>query len=736
MPKERTKKRTPAPKKELEKTVSEILVANEKDLRPYIEILNFTPENIIQSQMGSLLGVFEIKDDDENSAYIVNFLSSVAKKEYFANPKRLPEENFESALNKINLALSEIAKHGNIQWLGKTDIAICAIEKNNIYFSAAGSAKIILARDGMLTDITQGLAPKGEPYPLRTFTDTAGGKLKDGDKLIITTGDIFHILPLSEIEKRAFSFSKEKFAQFLKTVLINELEIAGTIVADIYEKPAYPIESAPKKKARKEKLLKDFNAFSEKTFKEASIISPPSGKKMTEKAAKEKEAKKEKTAREEYTDKKTGHIYVRGENGQQDFQDNLISRSSWLFLAKEKITSAFDQVKSELKNKARGKTDEIILILKDFKSFLWSAILRVKNNFLAVAKKQSVQKIEKIPIHKPLHIKINSGAWMKLFPDFSKIKEVFSQMNYQQKIYAFLILAAIVILPLIATLKFKNKTGAPYLKNDSVIQENTFGNENLANEKNIEFVEISSLYSHSDLIGQVSTNEKLLAITKQKIIEVRENQEAKEFPLPLELGDITSFALMKDLNLIFLLTDKQKIASFSPLSRKFKENNIQLPENSQVSAIAVYLTYIYLADSENNQIYRYPRAEGGFGEKVSWLKENLDLKNISAMAIDGNVYLAGENSLLKFSGGKKQEFNFEESATPINFNKIFADNKTEHLYILDSLNGRAVKFSQDGKIISQYGNEKIKGAKSFFVNEKSGRIYLTTANGELISFGL
>ena len=722
MPKKRTKKITPPKEKELKKTVSEILVANEKDLRPYIEILNFTPENIIQSQMGSLLAVFEIKSDDESSAYIVNFLSSVAKKEYFANPKKTSEESFESALNKINLALSEIAKHGNTQWLGKTDIAICAIEKNNIYFSVTGSAKIILARNGTLTDITQGLAPKGEPYPLRTFTDTAGGQLKDGDKLIITTGDIFHILSLSEIEKKAFSFSKEKFAQFLKTALINELEIAGTIVADIYENSVCEPKMAIKKKTRKEKPLKDFNAFSEKTFKEASIISPPSDKKLIEKAEQEKEPKKKEIARKEYTDKKTGHIYVRGGNERQDFQNNLISRFSWLFLAKEKIAGVFNQAKNELKNKAYGKTDEIILILKDFKNFLWSAILRVKNNFLSAAKNPAIQKIE-----------INKNSRTKLLPDFSKIKEIFLRMDYQQKVYAFLILAVIIILPLII-IKIKNKTDSPYLANNPAIQERIFDNENLVNEKNIEFVEISSLYSHADLIGQVLTNKKLLAVTKQKIIEVRENQETKEFPLPPELGDIISFALMKDLNLLFLLTDEQKIVSFSPLSRKFKENNIQLPENSKVSAIATYLTYIYLADSENNQIYRYPRAEGGFGEKTGWLKENFDLKNISDMAIDGNIYLASGNSLLKFSRGKKEEFNPEASSIPINFNKVFTDNGMEHIYVLDSLNGRIIKFNRDGKIITQYGNESIKNAGSFFVDEKSGRAYFATANGELVYF--
>ena len=104
------------------------------------------------------------------------------------------------------------------------------------------------------------------------------------------------------------------------------------------------------------------------------------------------------------------------------------------------------------------------------------------------------------------------------------------------------------------------------------------------------------------------------------------------------------------------------------------------------------------------------------------------------MAIDGNIYLAGENSLLKFFRGNKEEFNPETSSTPIIFNKVFTDNKMEHIYILDIFNGRVIKFSQDGKIVVQYGNENIKNAKSFFVDEKNKQIYLTTQTNKLISF--
>ena len=46
--------------RELKKSVSTILVANDKDFRPYIEIFEFTGENIIQQQLGTLLGILEI----------------------------------------------------------------------------------------------------------------------------------------------------------------------------------------------------------------------------------------------------------------------------------------------------------------------------------------------------------------------------------------------------------------------------------------------------------------------------------------------------------------------------------------------------------------------------------------------------------------------------------------------------------------------------------------------------
>ena len=181
--------------KELQKNISQILVINNSSLKPYIELFEYAPENIYQQPLGNLIGFFEIKEYSEDSAYVVNFLTSVLKKEYYANPRRSVAESFDSAMNKVNLALSEVAKHGNVEWIGKLHACICVIEKNSIHFTVAGNAKIFLNRKKVLTEISEGLSSdESQPHPLKTFINVSSGRLEKEDNIIITCEDIFHIL--------------------------------------------------------------------------------------------------------------------------------------------------------------------------------------------------------------------------------------------------------------------------------------------------------------------------------------------------------------------------------------------------------------------------------------------------------------------------------------------------------------------------------------------------------------
>lgn len=696
--------------------IAVISVSNNHRLKPFSESFSYAPANIVQQPLGNLFGFFEIRDRSDDSSYIVNFLTAVAKKEYYINSRRSPEDSFDAALHKVNVALSEIAKNGNINWLGKLEAAIGAISRDNFLFSVSGNAHVLLFRRDILNDISEGLAAtEEETHPLKTFINVSSGQLKAGDKLIATSDDVFRVLSLAEIQKGALRFPAENFSQFLHTALVNRLETAETIIIDVFEK-----EGLKKKKAKfkkpEEKLT---NVFSEKAFQKADFPSPlPAG----DRKAKEKK---------DYIDKKTGHIYVReGREGRKQRSALYL----FFFALKEKLNDFFYRLGGGAKNK-------FISLRKKWKNVRLEKATAEKMAVEIVATEKKESPVKKIKYSSAKEyfslasekIKRALQKIWNLFPHFSKIKNVFLPLNYKQRVLGLIILAVMVIIPL-AAIKIKNQS-APSPALESTLVGNK--REVLAGDKNINFGAQPEIIALAERVFAAEImDETLFLISQQKIIQREKSGEVKKFDIPQNYGVTVLITSMKDLDLIFLLTDQNKMISWSPVSREFKENKITFPENARIKTMATYLTYLYLVDAGNNKIYRYPRAEGGFGAGASWLKEEIGLENISDIAIDENIYLADQTRMIKLFKGKNSDFNPEVSATPVSFNKVFTDISTANFYVLDNQNGRLVKFGKSGEIISQYYNEVLEEARDLAVDEKNNKAFITTSDGGAASLEL
>ncbi|KKQ01538.1 MAG: Erythrocyte binding protein 1, partial [Candidatus Moranbacteria bacterium GW2011_GWD2_36_198] len=846
--------------KELEKTISPILVVNNSSLKPYVELFEYAPENIYQQPLGSLVGFFEVKEFSDESAYVVNFLTSVLKKEYYINPKRPVTESLDSALHKVNIALSELAKHGNVEWLGKINAAICVLEKNNAHFSVSGDAKIFLYRNQSLSEISEDLASDSlEPHPLKTFVNVSSGRLEKNDRMLITSADIFHILPIIEIKKNFQRFEGDKFVQFLKTALSNQIEMIASVVVEMSEViPIAATKALPRKKSSKA-----VNAFSQQSFASA---------KDTETLAQEQENELEMTilpadAEQEYTDEKTGHIYVQGEvnennenaNPQMNLYWDMIKEkiSQGSYLTKNEIRKRFSLYKKQLAKKKElrriEKEKQQLLAAEEAKRLEEERVLQeiqheqqiaeeqqlaklhleeenqrqqenlAQENILAkaeVTKKKTAAKIkvtnidaeeseseptadsqlsfkEKLrlarleqqgnavidlknkttketetfeeeiiiqpeiqfetvetiskttkfkalalenikkilPLSKKLiaHTKIwlsKIGAIAKnrshvakpnklaniITPHFSKIGKLFSHFSGKQKLFILFALALIFIAPLFIV-RFLNRPKAPTIVELQDVPLTQIGA--LASDKNIDFnTQVQTILSNSNIVTALIANNNPTVVTKNSVI-VLQNNQPKEFPIPTDSGAAVSATYMKDLSLVLIFTDSNKILSFSPISEKFASNNIDLSNISSGSPIGTYLTYLYMLDQKNNQIYRFPRADGGFGEKTSWLKDSTSLTNVSEITIDDNIYAISDNKILKFFKGKAVDFSLESSTTPINFDKIYTTPDLQNFYALDTQNSRLVSYSKDGNIIKQYHNEALKDVISLTVDEQN-----------------
>ncbi len=797
----------------LEPDFNDIFVSKDGKADPFVEIFVQEPENVAQQALGTIAGVFEINDESEKSSYIVNYLISVIKKEYFAATKRGAIESFEAALHKANLVLAKLAEHGTVEWLGKFNAVCAVIEKNNVHFSSTGTAAMFLLRAKSFTNISEGEEAAGEPNPLKTFQDVVSGRMEDGDKLLLTTDSIFSIFSPEELKKSALKFSEDEFVRFLKTALVNELEKAAVLVVDIKEKELPRVAPAVKK-------TKKINAFSQETF----LKKAPTEVEKEKIAIKEGERQEiikglkeeyEKT-KGEFVDKKTGHIYIKEDfegkkeessfSGIKDYGDKLIGRGGKLFSSlKEKarprslsepeagseieaqepeprITIRPEDYRKEpasIAERLRPLLGKLMIALSAIASGLkiatlaslsfirWKIIvpavllshkaiagiiskIRAAREKSRAAREMKAEESFRTPQEdylphaptreekrtwfeklsdknrgKPESVSESSilSREEKAFPGYpepvAKTKNIFSRLDYNQKIYLILALVLIFIVPYFIA-KFTAPAEAPAVSEQQTVATPALP---LENDKNVtRMATLEDAYQGDSSLGVINVRDSFFAVGKNEIFSL---SDQKSYPIPDSFADSDLAFGMDDLNFIFLLKGRS-ITSWSTVSKKFQDNSIEILESAKFSAGRSYLTYIYLSDAANNQIYRYPRAEGGFGAKTNWLKDTTDLSNSTDMAINENVFVADGGAITKLFRGQKQDFTVEETATPIKADKLYTKQDSQNLYVLDKDNSRIITLDQDGKIVKQYYNPDISSFDNFSIDETAKIAYLAS----------
>lgn len=133
---------------------------------------------------------------------------------------------------------------------------------------------------------------------------------------------------------------------------------------------------------------------------------------------------------------------------------------------------------------------------------------------------------------------------------------------------------------------------------------------------------------------------------------------------------------------------------------------------------------LYLLDKKG--IWFYPKAETGFGEKRSWLKEEVDFSNAVGMAIDGAIWVLKSNGVIeKYLRGSKDVFGIrgldKEFLSPFG---LYTSPEEKQLYVLDKENSRIVVLDKTGEYYSQYKNSQIAYAQNLVVSEKESKIFL------------
>lgn len=750
-----------------------ITVGSGRHAEPYILAFHYRSDNVAGRPLGTLFGFFEVEVHDEDAAYIVNFLASVAKKEYFTNPRREISDGFETTLHKVNVALAEIAKEGNVSWLGHLHGVIAAISDNDLHFSATGDGVLALVRENTLRPISDGLADTtSEPHPLKTFTEVSSGKLLDGDVLLALSPAVWTLFTPDDLKKNLARLGQKGFEQFLHTALINELPIAGAVVVAV---TAAPLPAPTTKKAppeAKEETNSEtglLNVWSGQAFEKARAarlrsLSPPKTPPVEER-------------KEDYTDKKTGHIYIQGQ------EETPLHESPW----QTKVTlwsHAFSQnwqgQKESLRRLSRRSRKQLTFLFKESEQRLASMQRRSMRHARSWWRRiHETKETSQAPVQAPIRPvsfpePITSNDPPYPYTERVSTVPVASTPSATHRLRSG-----------IATIKFALLRFASWLKRggQSLWQRGAswWDKQSLLTRRWITgggalvFVTILGIWFYSDrsslwntpnesdttlpaetavlvpdaapVLGQDEPGSILLAAPTQRasvsgesialgsvndaIFDIRRDRltnlttsQTVTLPEPMRLA-----TAMDDLDALFLLSETNTLYIYTITNQKFEKNLLPLPSGSQIDALGSYLTYLYVLDRRAGTVYRFPRAEGGFGEPVQWSKETLSLLPTSPLSVYENIAVIlpnGEPTL--YSRGRRTSAQFNGTKAPLEVLGLTTQPDTGDIFGLDPKEKRIVRWRADGTLLHQYFHSDLSDATTLIVT-KNGEVFIDRPSG-------
>jgi len=668
------------------------------------------------SDFGRLFILLEVPKNKADQQPFIDRVINEASTYFETAQQENSEILLEEILHKLNQIMPDLSAASKIRgWLNEIDMVVGIINGDDVFLAGIGNINAVLIQHNQLTQI---LDKNIEINPSKVFSDIISGSLDQGDILIISTDSLFDYISKEKIKQIAKRYSPQgtviKINELLETVpdfvtfnslfIKNSTEVDWEAVPEQHEMPdekdtvisidtqtPLPVKSKFSG-TPKTKTVVDLGGF-----KNVSFI------------------------------KKSQKIFA------------LISL--FFVMVKRFFAYIFRQIKAGLlflfsrryrQNKETETLDNIKHITDDKVSWWQNLSLKKKialGGFLVVLLifLQSLV----IMTQKKDHEEKNQAFDEAMVTIEANYNEVEAKLIYNDETAAEKLLQRnLEILDGLKALSPEQETEIAKQRETIFYKLNKVRHINVVPEP-VELYNLSDQANSPQNIVQkngkfyILADNKLLAISEQTpetVADLSDQGTAKSMTDWPNENKLVMSSLNSENELkysIFDLDSKKIIAVFEPNTN-----------NTTVTDLAIYGDNLYVLDSENNQIFKYPESGNGFGKGVAWLQQEVDLSNATNMTIDGSIYTIDNNGLIRnWLKGAQENFDYQQLKPLIGSDstiKTFKD--SDYLYLIDPQNMRIIILNKDGNIKDQYASQKFDNLLDLAVDPEEKAIYLLNGN--------
>ncbi|MBI2057385.1 MAG: hypothetical protein HYT63_00135 [Candidatus Yanofskybacteria bacterium] len=598
---------------------SQEILFKTKEPNVYFDSFEYGPNDKKDKHLGYLFVVGHLKYGEENMAYVLNLISSLAKREYYSENGILaedPKKAFETTLKKLNDVLEDFFQNKDL----KINLGLVAIAGENIFISKLGKFKILLARSGEMIDILNNVDLfSREATEEKQFSNIVSGKIKEGDK-------IFATYPTRQITSRDKAI-KSHLAEKSQEDFVAEL-------ASIHESTknfpccGFHLEV---KKVRESEIPPIRSAY------EKDLIIPPASTVSASNLKKDAAETMRETEKGETNPASATIMNTEPEQAKIISAEMSITKRKNIFgKISEKLSKQRGPVGSKIKNFQKAAVAVVIIFL-GLVAFKMLPLLAPSESKSTINTVNENVKLAEIKITQN-----ENGSARELLAlsltSLSSVKETNRKVD-----------------------EIKTKISALLDRLDLVSSRQP---ELFVNDVLNKFYKLA--VSESGEVAAISADQKIYKVTSENVVEMAS-----------ATGMETPFAFLSD-KYLSLYNGSDKTGILNLESKKYLTYNLKEPESAKDASLYEGNLYL-LAEAA---IYKYPDITTGGIEKQLWLG-GLSEGNKIGIAVDGNVYvLHTDGTVVKYFKAK-EESRINLNIKVDEKSKLLTNKNSSYFYLAD-----------------------------------------------------
>ena len=666
---------------ELETQVVKIQLGDNKQATSYV----FTMAETVDSSQAELYMICELPLFNPAAADECQRIAEAIGASLRRSYRRPASANtFENALTDINEELGKLQNLGKTHWLGKLNAVIAVKSKNKLSVTSVGKITALLHRDGNFAPVAE---PSTPHHPLKTFENFSEGKIRLGDLLVLSTSQLFNHISIDRfkniLKRNDLPDTAQEVIATLQDVMGPEAACGTILAKQVAAGSLDPQEET------------DLGAY----MAAPKVISRSQGSDWLDKL---KDV--------------SSTAAVIGKNAGASLKQKIKSRPKLADVV-NKRDGALQVVQSQFKKVGKSLQPETI-----------KGYSKQKKIFMIAAAILLVAVIANIGVAKYLGSKTKTVTLAN--DKIASLEKLLTDAD--------------------SALLYKDESQAERLLTDLENQLSSLGEIDKEQQGKIDEIKTKATALRNKLsgveeakvetLGTLSNSNNLIALptyfaTESGRTVTSFNRSTKSISNDTlrSSESIVLSAFVKDNQAVIFNGDELQLWDFKTgiVGGSFSDN-VTSAENAR--GLTVYNNKAYLLDRAGKKVMKYTVGDSSFSQPTASLENVSEISKASDMAIDGNIYIAGNGTIVKYNSGTKQEFNLGLSNLPDN-TKLYTENSFTNLYVLDPAGKRVVVLSKDGAVVRTLNSSRFNDLKDFYVDEKGKAVYVLN-NNQLLKVSL